>query len=71
MLDPEFAKKLRQDIEEKKQNIKDWWLQIKWADNPLDYHNAIVRAQHDIDVLQDYLVRIEDGCYHLLGAAVP
>ena len=24
MLDPEFAKKLRWDIEEKKQNIKDW-----------------------------------------------
>ena len=29
MLDPEFPKKLRKDIEEKKQNIKEWRLQLK------------------------------------------
>ena len=53
MLDPEFARRLHRDIEGKKQNIKDWWLQIKWADSSLGYHNAIARGQHEIDVLQD------------------
>ena len=66
MLDPEFAKRLHPDIEEKKQNIKDWQLEMRQVTNQLEYYNAIAKAQHDIDVLQDYLVRIEDGCYHLL-----
>ena len=66
MLNPEFARRLRQDVEGQKQCIKDWQREMKWVTNQLEYHNAIAKAQHDIDVLQDYLVRIEDGCYHLL-----
>ena len=69
MLNPEFAKRLHRDMEGQKQCIKDWQRDMKWvtkATNKLWYNTAIAKAQQHINILQDYLVRIEDRCYHLL-----
>ena len=69
MLNPDFARRLRRDIEGQKQCIRDWQRDMKWATNATNklwYHTAIAKAQQHIDVYKDYLLRIEDRCYHLL-----
>ena len=69
MNNPDFAKKLCRDIEGLKQNIRGWQDNLSWAHDKatkLWYYNAIVKAQHSIEVKKDHLLRVEDKCYHLL-----
>ena len=69
MLNPDFAKKLRRDIEGLKQNIRGWQDNLSWACEEAAkswYYSKIMKAQHSLELKKDYLLRVEDKCYHLL-----
>ena len=68
-MDPGFATSLHTNIGEKKQAFNSWFLQLKYKPMNLELQSAITKAQYDIEVMQDSLVRIQDGCYYSIWAA--
>ena len=65
MLDPGFAASLHRTIEKKDQEISNWSQQLRYNPREIELQSNIAKAQHDIKVTQDSLVRIRDGNYHL------
>ena len=68
MNDPGFARKLCQEIEGLKQDMRVWQEKLSGAyDETVKswYYSKIMKAQHLLELKKDNLVRVEDKSYHL------
>ena len=69
MNDPSFGRKVCQEIEGLKQNMRVWQENLSGAHEKVTklwYYSKIMKAQHSLELKKDYLVRVEDKSYHLL-----